>query len=70
MGRRRDGFAQAIVAVVRKHAPDFDPATLEMRASTAGNYLSLTCTINATTREQLDGLYRELSTHPMVAMVL
>jgi putative lipoic acid-binding regulatory protein len=55
---------------VRKHAPDFDPATLEMRASTAGNYLSLTCTINATTREQLDGLYRELSSHPMVAMVL
>jgi putative lipoic acid-binding regulatory protein len=70
MGRTRDGFAQAIVAVVRKHAPDFDPATLEMRASTAGNYLSLTCTINATSREQLDDLYRELSSHPMVAMVL
>ena len=70
MGRRRDGFAQAIVAVVRKHAPDFDPATLEMRASAAGNYLSLTCTINATSREQLDDLYRELSSHPMVAMVL
>jgi putative lipoic acid-binding regulatory protein len=70
MGRTRDGFAQAIVAVVQKHAPDFDPATLEMRASSAGKYLSLTCTINATSREQLDGLYRELSSHPMVAMVL
>jgi putative lipoic acid-binding regulatory protein len=70
MGRTQDGFAQAIVAVVRKHAPDFDPATLEMRASSAGKYLSLTCTINAVSREQLDDLYRELTSHPMVAMVL
>jgi hypothetical protein len=69
MGRTQDGFAQAIVAVVRKHAPDFDPATLEMRASSAGKYLSLTCTINAVSREQLDDLYRELTSHPMVAMV-
>jgi putative lipoic acid-binding regulatory protein len=70
MGRTRDGFAQAIVAVVHKHAPDFDPATLEMRASSAGKYLSLTCTINATSRAQLDDLYRDLSSHPMVVMVL
>jgi putative lipoic acid-binding regulatory protein len=70
MGRTRDGFAQAIVAIVLKHAPDFDPSTLEMRASAAGNYLSVTATINATSREQLDDLYRELTAHPMVAMVL
>ncbi len=70
MGRRQDGFAQAIVQVVQRHAPDFDAATLEMRASSAGNYLSLTCTINATSREQLDNLYRDLSSHPMVALVL
>ena len=70
MGRTRDGFAQAVVDVVRKHAPDFDAGTLEMRASTAGNYLSVTATINATSREQLDNLYRELTSHPMVAMVL
>ena len=70
MGRTQDGFAQAIVAVVQRHAPDFDPATMEMRASTAGRYLSLTCTINAVSREQLDNLYRDLSSHPMVAMVL
>jgi hypothetical protein len=70
MGLTREGFAQAIVAVVQKHAPDFDPATVEMRASKAGKYLSLTCTFNATSREQLDALYRELTGHPMVAMVL
>ena len=70
MGRTQDGFAQAIAAVVRIHAPDFDAATLEMRVSAQGNYLSVTATINATSREQLDGLYRELTSHPMVAMVL
>ena len=70
MGRTQDGFAQAIVSVVQKHAPEFDPATVEMRASSAGKYLSLTCTIKATSREQLDSLYRDLSSHPMVVMVL
>jgi putative lipoic acid-binding regulatory protein len=70
MGRRQDGFAQSIVGVVCRHAPDFDPALLEMRTSSAGNYLSVTATVNATSREQLDGLYRELCAHPMVAMVL
>ena len=70
MGRRADGFAQAIVDVVLRHAPDFDPAQIEMRASREGNYLSLTVTINATSREQLDALYRELTSHPMVVMVL
>ena len=70
MGRTQDGLAQAIVAVVTKHAADFDPATLEMRSSSAGKYLSVTATINATSRAQLDDLYRDLTAHPMVAMVL
>ncbi|GIK87965.1 MAG: DUF493 family protein [Burkholderiales bacterium] len=70
MGRRADGFAQAIVDVVLRHAPDFDPSELEMRSSREGTYLSLTVTIHATSREQLDALYRELTSHPMVVMVL
>ena len=70
MGATRDDFAQAIVAVVLKHAPDFDPAGVAMRPSKAGNYLSLTCTIRATSKAQLDALYRELSSHPLVKVVL
>jgi uncharacterized protein len=70
MGRTQDGFAQAIVEVVLRHAPDFDPATMEMRASREANYLSLTCTIIAKSRDQLDALYRDLVAHPMVKMVL
>ncbi len=70
MGRTQDGFAQSIADVVRRHAPDFDPAALEMRASKEGNWLSVTATVNASSREQLDNLYRELVAHPMVKMVL
>jgi hypothetical protein len=70
MGRTQAGFAQAMVDVVLRHAPDYDPATLEMRSSREGKYLSLTFTVNATSRDQLDALYRELCDHPMVAMVL
>jgi putative lipoic acid-binding regulatory protein len=55
--------------VVMKHAPDFEASTMEMRSSKKGNYLSLTCTVNATSREQLDNLYRELTSHSMVSMV-
>lgn len=70
MGATREGFAQAIVEVVLKHAPDFDAAGVEMRPSKAGNYLSLTCTIRATSKPQLDALYRELTAHPWVKVVL
>jgi uncharacterized protein len=70
MGKTRAGYAQAVTEVVQRHAPDFDPATLEMRSSREGKYLSLTCTIRAVSREQLDELYRELCDHPMVTMVL
>ncbi len=70
MGRTQDGFAQAVAEVVRRHAADFDPAALEMRSSKEGNWLSVTATINATSRAQLDDLYRELVAHPMVKMVL
>ncbi|HLY96308.1 MAG TPA: DUF493 family protein [Sideroxyarcus sp.] len=69
-GEAKQGFAQAIATVVLVHAPDFDAATIEMRSSSNAKYLSLTCTIRATSREQLDNLYRDLTSHPMVKMVL
>jgi putative lipoic acid-binding regulatory protein len=70
MGRSRAGFAQAMMQIVMRHAPDFDPASMEMKTSKKGRYLSLTCIVQATSRAQLDDLYRELCDHPMVVMVL
>ena len=70
MGANGADFAQAIAVVVQTHAPDFDASTLEMRSSKDGNYLSLTATVRAVSREQLDALYRALTSHPMVKIVL
>ena len=70
MGHTRAGFAQAMLEVICRHAPDFNGATLEMKSSKHGKYLSITCVINATSRAQLDALYQELGDHPMVVMVL
>jgi len=70
MGQTQPEFAQAVLEVVLRHAPDFDAATMEMRNSREGKYLSLTTTVRATSRAQLDDLYRELCDHPMVKMVL
>ncbi|WP_319242411.1 DUF493 domain-containing protein [uncultured Propionivibrio sp.] len=70
MGLAGDALAQAVLEIVRRHAPDFDGATMEMRASSGGKYVSLTCTIRATSKPQLDALYRELTSHPLVKVVL
>jgi putative lipoic acid-binding regulatory protein len=70
MGARVDGFVEAIVAVARRHDPTFDDKRVELRPSSAGNYLGITITVTATSREQLDALYAELSSHPMVKVVL
>ncbi|MCL2523524.1 MAG: DUF493 domain-containing protein [Betaproteobacteria bacterium] len=70
MGRAHDDLAQTVLAIVSRHAPDFAGETMEMRASSGGNYLSLTCTVRATSKAQLDALYRELSAHPLIKVVL
>jgi hypothetical protein len=66
----RQEFTQAVLMIVKCHAPDYDEANLEVRISKKNTYLSLTCTIHAVSREQLDALYRELCDHPLVLMVL
>ncbi|TFY98389.1 YbeD family protein [Ramlibacter humi] len=70
MGAKAEGFVHAVTAIAKQFDPDFDASTIELRDSKAGNYLGITITITATSREQLDELYRTLSTHPMVKVVL
>ena len=69
-GAQHPDFAQAVLEVVTRHAPDFAAANMEMRASKTARYISLTCTIRATSRAQLDAVYQELCDHPLVKMVL
>jgi putative lipoic acid-binding regulatory protein len=70
MGQKVDGFVHAMTHIAQQFDPGFDAATVELRESKAGNYLGVTLNITATSREQLDELYRTLSSHPMVKVVL
>jgi len=70
MGTNVDGFVHAVTEIARRFDPAFDAATIELRPSSGAGYLGVTIIVNATSREQLDELYRTLSTHPMVKVVL
>jgi putative lipoic acid-binding regulatory protein len=70
MGVNESGFAEAVVEIALRFDPAFDPATLEMRPSKGAKYIGLTVTVTATSREQLDELYRALTAHPMVRVVI
>ncbi len=70
MGVKVDGLVHAITQVAHQFDPAFDASTIELRESSGGKYLGVTITVMATSREQLDELYRTLSTHPMVRVVL
>lgn len=70
MGPTHEAFAATITEVVREFDPTFDDGRIEARPSGKGNYTGLTCTVRATSRVQLDDLYRALSAHPMVKIVM
>ena len=70
MGAQVPGYEAAMVAVALQFDPGFDASTVERRPSSSGKYLGLTLTVTATSRDMLDELYRTLSTHPMVKVVL
>jgi uncharacterized protein len=70
MGTNADGFVHAITTIAKQFDPEFDASTVEIRPSSGNKYLGVTVTVTATSREQLDELYRTLSTHPMVKVVL
>ena len=70
MGAHHETFIEAVVSVVIAHDPAFDASTIQRRPSSSGNYLNLTVTVTATSREQLDNIYRGLSGHPLVKYVI
>ncbi len=70
MGVKVDGLVHAITTIARQFDPIFDATTIELRESKGAKYLGVTITVTATSRAQLDELYRTLSTHPMVKVVL
>ena len=70
MGLKVDGYVRELTDIAHQFDPHFDASTIELRESNGGKYLGVTLTVTATSREQLDELYRTLSSHPMVKVVL
>jgi uncharacterized protein len=70
MGKSHPEFAETMVTVVRQFDNEVDATRVEARPSSGGNYTGLTVTVRATSREQLDDIYRALTGHPMVKVVL
>jgi putative lipoic acid-binding regulatory protein len=70
MGRAEDDFESLIITLVRKHAPDLHEDAVSARDSSGGRFLSVTVTVRATSREQLDNIYRELTACEKVLMAL
>ena len=70
MGRVHPDLLASVAALCRGVDPTFDEAGIEQRASGAGRFVGLTVTVEVPSREQLEGLYRALSAHPLVAVVL
>ncbi|MCC6273189.1 MAG: DUF493 domain-containing protein [Deltaproteobacteria bacterium] len=70
MGLKHQHFVQNILDIVLRHAPDFPPQSVELRPSSQGKYLSVTCTITAVSLDQVSRIYIDLKAHPDVAIVL
>lgn len=70
MGLNEPGFQELIVQIVRKHCPELGEACSKVRPSKNGKWLSVTVTINATSKAQLDAIYMELTAHEKVTMSL
>ncbi len=70
MGETYDNFTAEIVKTITTVLPSFDASGIEMRGSSGGKYISLTCTVHVTSKPQLDDIYRALSSHPLVKVTL
>jgi uncharacterized protein len=70
MGETHAHFAEEMINTIKSLLPQFDESNIEMRGSSGGKYLSLTCTVHVTSKPQLDDIYRALTSHPMVKVVL
>ena len=70
MGAKVDGFVHAVTYIAEQFDPTFDATTVELRESSGGKYLGVTVTVTATSREQLDELYRTLKSHALLKVVM
>ncbi len=69
LGRSCENFDALVYSLVTPYAPDLSEAAITTKASAQGNYLSVTITVRATSREQLDAIYRAMTACEQIMMV-
>ena len=70
MGLDQDDFDALVVEIVRRHCPDLGEGAVSLRPSKNGKYVSVNVDITATSREQLDAIYDDLTANERVLMRL
>jgi len=70
MGLATQEFERMVLEIVQRHAPETQESAVHKRDSSNGKYLSVTVTIEASSREQLDAIYLDLTAHELVLMAL
>ena len=70
LGAHAEDFHELVREIVLRHVSALDAGAIAHRPSSGGKYVSVTITIEAQSREQLDAIYRELSAHQQILMVL
>lgn len=70
MGRTSPDFDALVVSIVLRHVGELREGAVSLRESRGGAYVSVTVTVQAESQDQLDALYRELSAHERILMVL
>ena len=70
MGRDEPSFHDAVAEILKRHVAPIGELPVKKQASKEGRFVSITVTIEAKSREQLDALYRDLSAHELVLMAL
>lgn len=70
VGQASETFEVVIYAIAVRHAPDFSPEAISRNQSRSGKYHSLTLGIRATSKTQIDAIYRDLKACELVLWAL
>ena len=70
MGKVEENFDILVVSIVRNHVPDISENAVKSRLSKEGKFVSITVTVEAESKQQLDNIYRELTAHEKVLWAL
>lgn len=69
-GLANDEFETTVLSIINKHVSNMSDRTFQTRPSDKGKYVAMTITVHIDSKEQLDQIYRELSSSPHVIMAL